>query len=89
VIKLLYRPFGIVGGVLAGIVSRQAYARVWRLIDRDAPPAADVRNVSVGKLALALLLEGAIFRAARGLFDHGSRVVFRRTTGRWPGRQDA
>ena len=37
------------------------------------------------KLIAALLLEGATFRAVRGLFDHGARQAFHRLTGSWPG----
>jgi hypothetical protein len=33
----------------------------------------------------ALALEGAIFRATRGLVDHFARRSFERATGRWPG----
>jgi hypothetical protein len=32
-------------------------------------------------------LEGAIFRAVRGVFDHGSRVAFSRLTRSWPGEE--
>jgi hypothetical protein len=35
----------------------------------------------------ALLLEGAIFRVIRGLFDHGARRAFNRATGTWPGEE--
>jgi hypothetical protein len=37
----------------------------------------------------ALMLEGAIFGAVRGLAEHGSRSVFSRLTGRWPGEERA
>ena len=35
--------------------------------------------------AIALALEGAIFRAVRGAFDRGAREAFTRMTGAWPG----
>lgn len=38
-------------------------------------------------LVAALLLEGAIFRVARGVSDHLARVAFTRLTGRWPGEE--
>jgi hypothetical protein len=34
---------------------------------------------------LALVLQGAIFRAVRGLVDHGARRGFYNLTGSWPG----
>jgi uncharacterized protein DUF4235 len=85
--KMLFIPFSVAGGFLAGMVGKKAFERVWRLIDEENPPEPDQREVTWPKLALALVLQGAIFRAVRGLFDHGSRELFRRTTGRWPGEQ--
>ena len=38
-------------------------------------------------LALALVVEGALFRALKGLADHGSRRAFARLTGSWPGEE--
>jgi len=38
-------------------------------------------------LAVALMIEGAIFRLVKGLFDHGARRGFARMTGEWPGEE--
>ncbi len=88
VIKLLFAPFRIAGGLLAGVVGKRLFDRTWKLIDDREVPDPERRGVELPKLAAALLLEGAIFRAARGLFDHGSRRFFRRLTGRWPGEEE-
>jgi hypothetical protein len=85
--KLLFIPFSVIGGILAGVVGKKTFAGIWKLIDDQEPPEPDQREVAWPKLAIALFLQGAIFRAVRGLFDHGSREMFRRTTGRWPGEQ--
>jgi hypothetical protein len=85
VIKLLYTPFRIAGGVLAGLVGKRVFDRTWRIIDDREVPSPERRGVGWPKLAAALVLEGAIFRAVRGLFDHGARRSFHRLTGRWPG----
>jgi hypothetical protein len=39
------------------------------------------------KLAIALSLEGAIFRLVKGFFDHGARHGFERLTAAWPGEE--
>ncbi|HEU4706980.1 MAG TPA: hypothetical protein VFS64_07335 [Solirubrobacterales bacterium] len=36
---------------------------------------------------MALALEGAIFRLAKGLVDHGTRSSFAKLTGFWPGEE--
>jgi hypothetical protein len=38
------------------------------------------------KLIAALVVQGAIFRAVRGRIDRGSRELFSRATGTWPGK---
>jgi hypothetical protein len=83
--KILFIPFRVIGGVLAGFIGKKAFERLWRVFDDQAAPDPQRCDVSWSKLAAALLLEGAVFSAVRGLFDRGSRELFRRATGRWPG----
>jgi Protein of unknown function (DUF4235) len=83
--KALFIPVSVLGGIAAGLVGRKVFERVWALIDSEGPPDPKDRNTTWVKLFAALALEGAIFRAVRGLFDHGSRRGFARLTGAWPG----
>jgi hypothetical protein len=85
VLKLMFIPFRIVGGLLAGVTAKNLFEKVWRLVDREQPPDPEQRLVSVPKMLAALAIEGAIFRAVRGLADHGARLAVSRVTGRWPG----
>jgi hypothetical protein len=86
-LKLLFLPFSVVAGLLAGLVSKKLFEQIWGLIDKEEPPEAKHREISVGKLVAALALEGAIFRLMRGLADHGSRQSFAKVTGSWPGEE--
>jgi Protein of unknown function (DUF4235) len=85
--KILFAPFSIAAGFLAGLVSRKAFALVWSASDDQAPPTPKTQGASIGKLALALTLEGALFRLVKGLADHGSRRSFASLTGIWPGEK--
>ncbi len=89
--RVLFAPFSILGGVLAGIAGKRIFAVLWSAVDDELAPDPKVREIAWQKLILALLLEGAIFRAVRGLFDHGARQAFSKLTGTWPGeeRQDS
>ena len=89
--KLLFLPFSICAGILGGLVSKRAFALTWGAIDDRQPPTPRDQRTGLGKLALALALEGAVFRLGKGLIDHGSRQGFARLTGHWPGgeRQQA
>jgi len=88
VTKIIFTPMKLIGGILSGIVAKRTFDRLWRLIDKDPAPEPDQRWATWPRLAAALILQGAVFRAVRGLFDHGSRQMFNRLTGRWPGQQE-
>jgi Protein of unknown function (DUF4235) len=83
--KLLFLPFSIVAGLIAGQLSKKLFEGVWRMLDHEEAPEAEHKEVSIAKLALALVVEGAIFSAVRGLVDHGARRGFYNLTGSWPG----
>jgi hypothetical protein len=83
--KMAFLPVSILGGVLAGIAGKKLFERIWSLVDEEEPPDPGDREISPVKLIVALVLEGAIFKLSKGLFDHGSRVAFARATGAWPG----
>jgi hypothetical protein len=85
--KLLFIPVSIVGGLLAGLVSRKAFDQVWGLIDDDEPPEGKHRDIDWRKLLLAAAIQGAIFRAVKEIADHFSRQAFARSTGKWPGEE--
>jgi Protein of unknown function (DUF4235) len=88
-LKLMFIPFRLIGGFLAGTIATRLFRRLWALIDSEQAPAPEQRDASLAKLTAGLVLQGAVFQGVRGLVDHGSRVAFKRLTGRWPGQQRA
>jgi Protein of unknown function (DUF4235) len=86
--KVLFIPFSIAGGMVAGLLSKKLFDTAWGLVDEEEPPEPDQRDVPWAKLAVAMALEGAIFRMVRGLADRGSRLGFYRLTGSWPGEEE-
>ena len=85
--KIIFLPISILGGILAGIIGQKAFDAVWGRVDEQEPPQPEYREISLVKLAIALAIEGAIFRLAKGLFDHAARRGFARMTGAWPGEE--
>ena len=73
--KLLFTPLSIAGGLLAGLVGKKLFEQIWGLIDKEEPPEAKHRDISVWKMVAALAIEGAIFRAVRGSIDHYAPVL--------------
>lgn len=85
--KLAFTPVSIVGGLLAGIIGKKIFEKVWSAAADSEPPDPEHREVEYGKLILALVLEGAIFRLVKGFADHGMRRAFEKGTGAWPGEE--
>lgn len=86
--KLLFAPISVAAGLAAGFAGKKLFERIWGLIDDQEPPEPEHRDISTAKMVVALALEGAIFRATRGLADHSARRAFERATGRWPGEAE-
>jgi hypothetical protein len=86
--KIFFIPFSIAGGLLAGLIGKKAFDLAWGVVDEREPPEPEHREVEWWKLLVALALQGAIFRIARGVAERGSRAVYWRLTGSWPGEEE-
>jgi len=85
--KFLFIPFSVIGGILAGVIGKKTFDLVWGAFDDEDAPDPKYREISLVKLVVALVVQGAIFRAVRGLIEHGSRHAFQKMTGSWPGEE--
>jgi hypothetical protein len=95
--KILFLPFSVIGGLLAGKLATTAFQRLWRVFDDHEAPDPQHRDITLKKLIPALVLEGAIdprpgtrgsdCERHRRLFDHGTPQAFGRLTRTWPGEE--
>lgn len=85
--EVIFLPLRLAAGIAAGIAGKSLFRALWGLIDDEQAPKAEHRRIRLPMLVLALVIEGALFRTLRGLADHGSRRVFARLTGSWPGQE--
>lgn len=85
--KLVFVPVSVLGGLVAGLIGQKVFDAIWGKVDQEEPPQPDQREVRLVKLAAALIIQGAIFRLIKGLFDHAARRGFARMTGEWPGEE--
>jgi hypothetical protein len=85
--KILFVPVGIVGGLLAGAISKKTFDLIWARVAAEEAPEPEHRDVSWPVLVAALALQGAIFRVSRGVVERASRLGFYRLTGSWPGEE--
>jgi hypothetical protein len=86
-VRLIYAPFSIALGLVAGAIGKKVFDTVWGLIDEEEPPESEHRDVPWLKVIAAAALQGAIFRTVRIVADRGLRAGFLNLTGRWPGEE--
>lgn len=84
--KVVYRPIGLVSGVLAGMVSGAVFKQVWkRVAGEDDAPDALQSEYRMREVILAAALQGAIFAATKAAIERAGARGFTRLTGAWPG----
>ncbi|MDP9824233.1 DUF4235 domain-containing protein [Nocardioides massiliensis] len=85
--KILYRPIGLIGGLLAGVLAGKVTKVVWHKasgVDGD-PPKSLESEYSMKQVIAAAALQAAVFAVVKTAIDRGGARVFQRWTGEWPG----
>ena len=85
--KLIYKPFGLILGVVAGLIGKKAFDFAWGKIDDEEPPKGTTQEASWPKIVAAAALQGVIFRTTRVVVDRYGAIGWRYLTGAWPGEK--
>src|SRR5690242_9296443 len=85
--KLFYKPFGIVFGILAGIVSKKGFGAGWGVFDNEEPPKPTTQETTWPKVLGAAVVEGVTFKVTRAAVDRAGAKGFAHLTGYWPGEK--
>ncbi|MBA2514220.1 MAG: DUF4235 domain-containing protein [Solirubrobacterales bacterium] len=85
--KLIYKPFGIILGILAALVGKRAFNFAWTKIDDEDPPKATTEEAAWPKLLAAAALQGVVFKLIRVVVDRYGARGFQYLTGVWPGEK--
>ena len=85
--KLIYKPFGIVIGILAGIVSKKIFEAVWGIFDKEEPPRPTTLETTWPKVLGAAVVQGVTFKVTRAVVDRAGAASYARLTGTWPGKE--
>lgn len=85
--KVLYKPWGMLAGVVGGALAGSLFKRVWKLVSgEEAAPTATDRGRGWIEVVLAAGLQGLVYGAVKALVDRGGAAGFEKATGQWPGR---
>lgn len=86
--KLLYRPVGLAGSVLGGLVAGAIFQQVWQRAapgDKPDPPKPLETEYPFKEILLAAAIQGAIYSVVKTVIDRQGARLFERVTGEWPG----
>jgi len=83
--KIMYKPIGMLVGVLGGLAASTVFNKVWAKVagGNEAPDATD-KKATWGEVLLAATIQGAIFGLVKAAVDRGGAVGYRKVTGEWP-----
>jgi hypothetical protein len=87
VLKILYKPFSIVAGILGARVAKTIFKSLWSRIDADDPPKPTTADTNMPKVVGAAALEAATMASVTAAFDRASAQTFHYFTGIWPGEK--
>jgi hypothetical protein len=84
--KLVYKPFGLVLGVLSGMLAGAVFKQLWkRVSDEDDPPKARESEYGWKEVLAAAAVQGAVFGLVKAAIDRSGARAFEKVTGSWPG----
>jgi hypothetical protein len=85
-IKLLYKPFALLLGVLAGAFASKLFELLWtRLAPDDPDPSPTRKETGWDKVLASSALRGAIYAVVTAATSRGGATAVERATGTWPG----
>ncbi len=86
--KILYRPVGLVGSILGGLMAGAIFKQVWKRAapgDKPDPPTALQTEYPFKEILVAAAIQGAIYSVVKTVIDRQGARAFQRWTGEWPG----
>jgi len=85
--KVIYKPFGFILGIIAGLVGRRIFDFAWTKIDEEDPPKGTTQRAPWVKVIGAAALQGVIFQTTRVVVDRYAAQGWYYLTGSWPGEK--
>jgi Protein of unknown function (DUF4235) len=85
--KAIYKPIGLIMGLLSALVAQRIFNFVWTKIDDEDPPKGTTQQAPWAKILGAAALQGIIFKTTRVVVDRYGAVGWSYLTGSWPGER--
>jgi hypothetical protein len=83
--KILYKPFAIIAGIIASRLGKGAFRALWSKIDEEDPPSKTMADEPWPKVLGAAVLEAGIMAGVAAVVERSTAKGFHHLTGIWPG----
>lgn len=83
-LRLLYKPFGIIAGIVAGRVGKSLFSKLWMKVDDAPPPRPGTGQGSMPKVVGGAAVEAAVMAATAAAVDRVFAKAFHHLLGIWP-----
>lgn len=83
--KTLYKPLGLLVGVLGGVAASAVFNHTWKHVSgEDEAPHPTDPDYSWREVLVAAAVQGAIFGLVRAAIDRAGAKGYQKLTGVWP-----
>jgi len=83
--KLLYKPIGIILGLIGGQIAKAVFTRVWTAIDDEEAPKATQEEQTWARVLTVAAVQGAVFQVVKATINRSGAKAWLYLTGVWPG----
>ena len=84
VLRLFYKPFAIIGAIIAGKLGRSVFRSIWAKIDNEPPPRPGTGEASTLKVVGAQALQAGVMAGTAAAVDRTFARFFHHLIGIWP-----
>lgn len=85
-LRLLYKPFAIIGALVAGKIGRSLFRSIWSKLDDAPPPTPGSGQGGAIKVVGAEALQAGVMAGTAAAVDRALARFFHHLIGVWPGK---
>jgi uncharacterized protein DUF4235 len=83
-LRLLYKPFAIIGAIIAGKLGQSVFRKIWAKIDDAPPPKPGSGQGSTLKVVTAEALQAGVMAGTAAAVDRTFARFYHHLIGIWP-----
>ncbi|HEY1715092.1 MAG TPA: DUF4235 domain-containing protein [Solirubrobacteraceae bacterium] len=83
-LRLLYKPFAIMGAIIAGKLGQSIFRSIWAKIDEEPPPRPGTGEASTLKVVTAQALQAGVMAGTAAAVDRTFARFYHHLIGIWP-----